>query len=302
MREGAVVEGVAEATPASDIAPACVAEPSAMAVVLPVSKPPTSKVWSHRDNMKNRWENGLITLLKILSDKEIKTRAKIWHKSSQAVNCENASEYEALQDPIKTRELYLGWAQGSYGKIIKQTWEVLSDTNVLDYLGLTTSAASAKEAKELKADKALYAGDKVISTMLFDTVFEVNRFRMRTHAHYKTSLPGKLVLLAGSEDQKREGLAFCRRAFKAMIGLEKERHNYIHVSRLFSDCAPFYSLPVRELLFLEAGVHFLVVLPDVERMAETIFELGSSLACELAGKRMRSAVKDAENRQLSDYR
>ena len=131
----------------------------------------------------------------------------------------------------------------------------------------------------MKADNALYAENKLISTMVSDTVFEVIRFRLRSHAHYFKSLPGKLVLLAGSEDQKREGLAFCKRVFEAMIGMEKQRHNYIHVSRLFNDCAPFFSLPIRELLFLEAGVHFLIVLPDVERMAETIFELGSSLVC-----------------------
>ena len=61
--KGAVVEGVAEATPASAIAPASDAGPSAMAVVLPEKMPPTSTVWRHRDDLKKRWENGLITLV-----------------------------------------------------------------------------------------------------------------------------------------------------------------------------------------------------------------------------------------------
>ena len=135
----AVAEEVAEATPASAAA-------SSSAGPLPIADAaPTSKVWGHRDDLKIRWENGLTTLLKILSDKELKTRAKIWGRATAAVYKANADDYEALENPIKTRELYLGWAQGSYKEVIKRTWEVLLDVSTLDYLGLTISASNAKD-------------------------------------------------------------------------------------------------------------------------------------------------------------
>ena len=100
--------------------------------------------------MKERCENGLKVLLRILADQSTKADAKIWHAASTPVWTQGLKNYKTvMQGPEEVRHMYLHWARGGYGETVQATWDTLNDTDTLRNIGLVMELEAGEGGEDI---------------------------------------------------------------------------------------------------------------------------------------------------------
>ena len=166
----------------------------------------------HRDKLRERCENGLKVLLKILADQKVKQNGNIWFETSFFVWASMLDDLSAFRKGAeKVLAMYLSWARGEYGKVLKRTWDVLEQTTAIEAMGLTVEFTSAEDEKAMRATPEFFKSQSDLAQRAYRSVFHIVRYRLLSMAAYHSSFPGCFVKLVGEPADISAGLEFCRR-------------------------------------------------------------------------------------------
>lgn len=99
--------------------------------------------------------HGFQIAIDILSDEQVKAKARYWSVLSEALWKEHRREYSGLTSPEKVAGFYADWARGDYVSVLSKVWSVLGDLSALGTCGLVTSPADAFGLRHRQAQGAL---------------------------------------------------------------------------------------------------------------------------------------------------
>ena len=155
-----------------------------------------------------------------------------------------------------------------------------------------------KDCKDSGSD--LYKAELAKAKFLHTCIIQILRFRGLTHMHYHSLPHYNFVLLLGTGEQLKLGLATAKAGWSALQKIEKMRHLYKEANSIWCNL-PFGQWEVVRHVFIMLAEHnFTYVSEQCLKLLHSIFESwGSSLLNELGFREIRARAKQSSSGRIA---